>query len=331
MNRPHFAMPSFSRIILPGLAVLGIIIAAILIFRSQPNRDAETPAISPPLTPASQREGGTVAGSGAVEPSSELVDIGTPIGGIVEDLMVQAGDRVAQGQPLFRIDTRDARAAIAEAAARLDSARQGAAAARAALRVADNQLALYRGVSDARAVSRLEVVDREGARSNARAQVALADAQARAAAAELDRVQVDLVRRTVRAPMTGQILQIKLRKGEFAAAGPGPSGTQDPLMTMGAVDPLHVRIDVDEDEIDRIALGQSAVITARGDASRKVTATFVRAEPQVVPKRSLTNSANERVDVRVLQIIYALPAQGHSMFVGQQVDAFIPARKGAAK
>jgi HlyD family secretion protein len=326
MNRP-----SFSRIILPGLAVLGIIVAAILIFRSQPNRSAETPAISPPTTPLAQREGGTVAGAGAVEPSSELVDIGTPIGGVVEDVMVQAGDRVVPGQPLFRIDTRDARAAVSEAAARLESARAGAAAARASLRVADNQLALYRGVSDPRAVSRLEVVDREGARSNARAQVTLADAQARAASAELQRVQTDLGRRTVRAPFAGQLLQVKIRKGEFAAAGPGPSGTQEALMTMGSVDPLHVRIDVDEDEIDRIDMGQNAVITARGDAGRKVTAAFVRAEPQVVPKRSLTNSANERVDVRVLQLIYALPSEGHNMFVGQQVDAFIPARKGSAK
>ena len=52
----------------------------------------------------------------------------------------------------------------------------------------------------------------------------------------------------------------------------------------------------------------------------------MRAEPLVIPKRSLTNSAAERVDVRVLQIIYALPDDARATFsVGQQVDAFIPA------
>ena len=52
-----------------------------------------------------------------------------------------------------------------------------------------------------------------------------------------------------------------------------------------------------------------------------------RAEPLIVPKRSLTNSAQERVDVRVLQLIYALPETNGGFRVGQQVDAFIPARK----
>ena len=55
----------------------------------------------------------------------------------------------------------------------------------------------------------------------------------------------------------------------------------------------------------------------------------MRAEPQVVPKRSLTNSAAERVDVRVLQLIYALPKTDRFR-VGQQVDAFIPATSAPA-
>ncbi len=55
-------------------------------------------------------------------------------------------------------------------------------------------------------------------------------------------------------------------------------------------------------------------------------AAFVRAEPQVVPKRSLTNSAAERVDVRVVQLIYRLPTTDGLFRVGQQVDAFLPAR-----
>ena len=62
-----------------------------------------------------------------------------------------------------------------------------------------------------------------------------------------------------------------------------------------------------------------------------VRATFVRAEPLVVPKRSLTNSASERVDVRVLQIIYALPTGAANFVVGQQVDGFVPARSAAQR
>jgi HlyD family secretion protein len=70
------------------------------------------------------------------------------------------------------------------------------------------------------------------------------------------------------------------------------------------------------------------VVSPRGASGRQVKASFVRAEPLVVPKRSLTNSASERVDVRVLQVIYALPESAKGTFrVGQQVDAFIQAAK----
>jgi HlyD family secretion protein len=320
--------PSFSRIILPIIAVLGMILTAVIVFRGQPDRAAEAPDKTPPMTPEAQRKTGSVAGVGLIEPAGELVDIGTALGGIVEDLYVQPGDTVTSGQPLFRIDTRDTRAAIAEASARVESAARGAEAARTGLRVAQNELALFRNVQDARAVSRLEIVTREGAAANAQAQLALQLAQARTAQAELGRAQVDLARRTVRAPMTGKILQVNIRKGEFAPAGPAAGGgSQDPLMTMGAADPLHVRIDVDEDEAARVALGEAAIVSPRGDATRQVKVTFVRAEPQVKPKESLTNDASERVDVRVLQLIYALPADQQGLFVGQQVDAFIPARQ----
>jgi hypothetical protein len=94
---------------------------------------------------------------------------------------------------------------------------------------------------------------------------------------------------------------------------------------MGETNPLHVRVDIDENEVARVALGEPAVISPRGAAELHVNATFVRAEPQVVPKRSLTNSAAERVDVRVLQLIYALP-ESDAFRVGQQIDAFIPAK-----
>lgn len=324
--------PSFSRIILPALAVIGIIVAAVMIFRSQPDRSPETPAIAPATAPVSQRGSGSVAGSGVVEPSSELVEVGTPIGGVVEEVFVKAGDQVTVGQPLFRIDTRDARAAMTEASARVDAARTGAAAARANLEVTRNQLALYRDVGDPRAVSRLEVIDRQGGVTNARAQLALQEAQVRTSTAELERLRTDLGRRTVRAQITGQILQVSVRVGEFANAGSAQGGGSDvSLMTMGNTTPLHVRVDIDEDEIDRVADGRDAVMSPRGDASTRVTARFVRVEPQVIPKKSLTNDASERVDVRVLQLIYAIPQTGHRLFVGQQVDAFIPAKGGPAK
>ena len=314
--------PSFSRIILPALAVVGIVGSAVYIARSQPNTELTSPEITPPTTPETQRKSGSVAGSGVIEPSGEIVDIATHVPGIVARVFVEAGAQVAAGQPLLEIDARDARAAIAEASARLDSARASVEAARTSLRVAENQFSLYRNVNDERAVSRQEVIARRGTADDARAQLNVAQAQVRQTQAQLTQARVELDRRTVRAPRAMQVLQVLTRAGEYA----GTAGNDIVLMKLGVTQPLHVRIDVDENEIERVALGGPAMISPKGDAKKQVIATFVRAEPLIVPKRSLTNSATERVDVRVLQLIYALPAGDNQFFVGQQVDGFAPAK-----
>ena len=98
-------------------------------------------------------------------------------------------------------------------------------------------------------------------------------------------------------------------------------------MEIGNTRPKHVRIDIDENEISRVRIGSEAIVSPRGNTDVRAKATFVRAEPLVTPKISLTNAASERVDVRVLQLIYQLP-EGSDFFVGQQVDAFVRAKNG---
>jgi hypothetical protein len=50
---------------------------------------------------------------------------------------------------------------------------------------------------------------------------------------------------------------------------------------------------------------------------------FVRVEPRIVPRLSLSGAATERVDSRVLQVVFALPATATGLYVGQQVDVFL--------
>jgi hypothetical protein len=52
---------------------------------------------------------------------------------------------------------------------------------------------------------------------------------------------------------------------------------------------------------------------------------FERVEPYVIPKKSLTGDNTERVDTRVLQVIYAVNVSEMPLYVGQQVDVFIEA------
>ncbi len=63
----------------------------------------------------------------------------------------------------------------------------------------------------------------------------------------------------------------------------------------------------------------------RGNGSLKIPLEFVRFEPYVIPKKSLTGDSTERVDTRVLQVIYRVKDQNAPLHVGQQMDVYIEA------
>ena len=85
----------------------------------------------------------------------------------------------------------------------------------------------------------------------------------------------------------------------------------------------HVRIDVDENDAWRIAPDAKANATIRGNRELATSLKFVRIEPYIVPKKSLTGENTERVDTRVLQIIYRFERPTFPVYTGQQVDVFI--------
>jgi HlyD family secretion protein len=317
---------SFARQILPVAALIGVAIAAWLIFVGLPDRSLAEPAEQPPKAVGKLANEPRVAGAGIVEPSSEVIDIGSALSGLVTDVRVRPGDLVGKGQVLFTVDARAARAQLAQSDAAINEARAAIAEATAAQRTARQQLDLYRNLSDPAAVSRAEVIRAEGEEAAATSRLGLARARLAAAQAASGSARTELDRLVIRAPIAGEILAVNIRPGEFVST---MGGSSQPFMQMGQTNPLHVRVDIDENEVARVALGQPAVISPRGAAELHVNATFVRAEPQVVPKRSLTNSAAERVDVRVLQLIYALP-ESDAFRVGQQIDAFIPAKAAPA-
>jgi multidrug resistance efflux pump len=123
----------------------------------------------------------------------------------------------------------------------------------------------------------------------------------------------------MRAPIAGVILQNKVRLGQFAQCGP----LSEPLMILGSVTPLHVRVDVDEHDAWRVRGGALAAASPRGNGSIRIPLEFVRFEPYVIPKKSLTGDSTERVDTRVLQVIYRVKDQNTPLYVGQQMDVYI--------
>jgi hypothetical protein len=141
------------------------------------------------------------------------------------------------------------------------------------------------------------------------------------AAAQCELMQTELQRSVVTAPTDGEILQLKLRPGEYAVAG----ATANPMILLGRPKPLHLRVDVDEHEAWRVRPQAKATAAVRGNSNLKTPLAFVRFEPFVLPKKSLTGDSTERVDTRVLQAIYRIDRDDLPLFVGQQMDVFIDA------
>ncbi len=145
-----------------------------------------------------------------------------------------------------------------------------------------------------------------------------AQAELKQAVAQRDETRMLIDRLTVRAPREGTVLQVNTRAGEFV-----DPGADEPALLLGRTSQLQVRADVDEVNAPLVRPGNAAVAYLKGYTEQSIPLTFERIEPYIVPKRSLTGENTERVDTRVLQIIYRFDPPPFPIYPGQQVDVFI--------
>lgn len=301
--------------IVPIVAVCGVIIALAVAITSQSKTAPSPPAAEPPLAPYQDY----VGGAGIVEAGTANINVGSSLPGIVKKVRVKVGQRVRTGDVLFEIDDREYRAELAVGQGNLGKAKSAVAEALASLQDAASQYDLVKNITDQRAVSIDEVKKRQNATLIAQARVSSTQAAVTGAEAEVEAVRTKLERLIVRSPIDGEILQVSIHPGEYAQTG----GSAVPLVRMGNLDTLHVRVDIDENDAWRFKAGAKAVAFIRGKRDLKANLTFVRIEPYVTPKTSLTGSSAERVDTRVLQVLYSFHRDNLPAFVGQQVDVYI--------
>ena len=304
-----------------NLPLLGAVVVLLLATASVIHTQPHTPTNAPPTNPPRADFRHRVAAVGLVEPRSENIAIGSELPGVVAEVLVTAGQKVRRGDPLCRLDTRAREAARRESAAAVAAAEAGVGKARAQWTAARNQHDFAAALTDARALSAEERAHRRDAVATAAAELGAAEAAVGVARAALQVMETDLERSVVTAPVNGEVLQVRVRPGEAVPAGPTPV----PWMILGDTGELHLRVDIDEHEAWRVAPGAAAVAEVRGNAGLRARARFVRLEPLVIPKQSLTGDSTERVDTRVLQAIYRIEKSDVPLFVGQQMDVFIEA------
>jgi len=248
-----------------------------------------------------------VAGAGIVEATTGNISIGTPVSGIVMEIYVKVGDHVKAGDPLFKIDDRDLRAQLLTANAKVKEAVAALQKPKHRLERAEQFKKL-----DPNAISVQDLGD-------LRDEVAQAEAMLTLARTQLEQLQVEIERHTVRALVPGEVLQLRMRPGEFVEG----SSTAPPLLVLGGNNKMNLRVDVDEHDAWRVQPGMNAVAFVRGHPELKIPLRYEYTEPQIIPKTSLTGQSTERTDTRVLQVIYSFEITDASIHIGQQLDVFI--------
>jgi len=305
-----------------------------------------------------------VAGPGRVEPLSEDIKVGSEISGKLKSVLVEEGDRVRRGQVLAILQNNDYQAQVASAeadlaekeadlrkivnGARREERREALASVNEAQVVMENartemerRQRLYReGVVSREEAERYEREFKVAqARHDEAAQhYALLDAPAREedcargeadvalARAQLDEARARYEKTFVRSPIDSVVLRKHHRPGESVT---NSSTSPDPVVTLGEEKVLRVRMDVDENDVAQVRLGNRAYVTADAYPGRKFWGHVVRIGQEMGPKNIRTDDPAERVDKKILETLIRLD-DGHELPIGLRVESFILVSQAAA-
>jgi multidrug resistance efflux pump len=348
------------RIAIACLAAAGFVFALYSARATSQVAEPEAPLVEPATSPFAQ----TVAGLGVVEASTQNIELSAPVGGVVKAVFVEANQTIQPGQKVFELDGASQLRVLEMRKADLESAEANLkrlqalprpedlkvleaklAVAEAQVRDAEAQLQLRASVANPRAISRDERSRFEHAAEIARAQrdelkeqwkresagawdadIAVAKAQVGEAEALVRAALTDLDRLTIRAPFGGTCLRVRVQPGEYLQPGGGEGA-----IVLGSTQDLLLRVEIDQEDAWRVKQGADAVASMRGVSQHRVDLEFVRVEPYIQPKKNLAQSGTERVDTRVLEVMYRFKNNGESIYVGQQMDVYIEAQEPAAQ
>lgn len=300
---------------------------------------------------------GMVAGPGLVEPVSENIQVGSELAGKLKSVNVEEGDSIRKGQVLAVLESEDYRAQLASATAEVQAkqavlrkvvngargqerseAQASVRAAQAIMENAQADLARRQALFDAGLISREELehyqreydvaksqrqqnADRSALRdADAREEdVALAQADLQLVKAHLADAQAKYEKTIIRSPIDGTVLRRQHRTGENVSN----SATQpDPVLTIGDIHVLRVRVDIDETDVNRVRAGQKAYVTADAFGTKKFSGHVVQIGQLLGPKNVSTGQPTERVDRKFLEVLIELNP-GVRLPPGLRVDSFI--------
>lgn len=235
-----------------------------------------------------------------------------PIGGVVERLLVQEGDRVGAGQLLLELWNRDRAADVEQARQALLAARHQQESACLQAQLKDREAVRLSTLAQDNLVS-AEANDTAvtGARTQQRACAAAAD-EVGVASARLDYQRAILERTRLRAPFAGVVAEINGELGEYIT--PSPPGIPTPA-AIDLIDDscLYVTAPIDEVDASRLQVGQVARITLDAFPGQSLSGRLTRIAPYVLDLEKQARTVD--VDVQLEQV----PAD-MALLVGYSAD-----------
>ena len=298
--------------------------------------------------------GDFVSGNGVIEPADRETRVASSVPGRIARVVAREGQVVRAGDELvaFECDAETAALAAAEAEvalsrAELARARRGSRAEDVDAARADADAAQARASLSAASLARVERLGRTGdatadeldrarrqaeidaaaaRQSDARRRASVngtrredldvAAARLRAAEARRDQQRAALARLTVRAPIDGEVLFVKVRAGEYYT--PGSEG----LVVLGDTRTLRARIDIDEREVARLRVGAEGFVTVDAFPGRRVRGRVVDVARRFGRRNVRTDDPAERIDTKVLEVVVELAAR-EGLVPGQRVTGYL--------
>lgn len=244
-----------------------------------------------------------IAGLGIVESETRNIEIGSHSSGVVSKIYVHEGDLVNKGDPLFSIDDSEIKAEI-------DHARAKLAITQIHYEDISHNLNLFESIKDKRAISYSELSSKRFAAKKAHAQMIEAKTH-------LKVVESRFKKLTAKSPVDGHILQINAKIGEFL------NNNNTPPIVLGHLGKMRVRVEIDETDIHRVDQDAKAIGMLRGNSQVKIPLKFLKYAPYIMPKSNLSNRVSERIDTRVIELVYGFDNSQASALPGQRMDVFI--------
>jgi HlyD family secretion protein len=281
-----------------------------------------------------------VNASGKVYPEVE-VKISPDISGEITELTVKEGDTVKKGQLLARIYADIYSIQRDQASIGVNQSKAQAANSKAALEALDAQLEqaqrnfdMQKKLYEEKVISKSEYNTAESAFKTAKANynagvqaIKSAGAGVQSAEASLSRANKDLGRTTIVAPMDGVVSLLNVKKGEKVAGNSFNVGTE--ILRIANMDKIEVRVDVGENDIPKVKLGDSALITidAYSDRKFKGIVTQIASSNTGASSSALSAAGN---DVTQYQVNIRLLPESYTDLLGKGTFPFRPGMSASA-